>query len=354
MAWDYCEGYVLDRILKVGVIGCGAIAEHLHVPNYHDCGEAELVAFCDVKGKAARSLAAEYAPGAKVYTDYRRMLKDGEVEAVSVCLPNVHHGPVSIAAMKAGCHVFVEKPMAVSLGEARRMVGAATKAGVLLMVNQCQRRFPVNRKAKEVLASGIMGKVLYASAMFGHGGPEYWSPTGKWFFKSADAKFGAMADLGVHKADQLRYLTGLEVALVAGFHGCVEKKRSDVDDNFAASLVFDNGALGTLGASWTAKGACTDYAHFHCANGTLRVEASAAVPLVAHLDNPACTIEFDLPEPYSDSEEGWGVDACGNFVRAALGLEEPFCTGEEGMKSLAVILAADKAGRSGRVVRVEG
>ena len=343
----------MGRTLRVGVIGCGAIAEHLHVPNYAGCGEAELVSFCDVKKGVAASLAAEYAPGAKVYTDYRRMLRDGVVEAVSVCLPNVLHGPVSIAAMKAGCHVFVEKPMAVRLGEAKRMLAAAEKAGVLLMVDLCQRRFPVNRKAKEVLASGIMGKVLYASAMFGHAGPEHWSPTGKWFFRSAAAKFGAMADLGVHKADQLRYLTGLEVVSVVGFHGCLEKKRSDVDDNFAASLVFDNGALGTLGASWTAKGVCTDYAHFHCANGTLRVEASAAVPLVAYLENPACTIEFDLPEPYSDAEEGWGVDACGNFVRAALGLEAPFCTGEEGMKSLAVILAADKAGRSGRVERVK-
>lgn len=343
----------MSKTLKVGVIGCGAIAERLHVPEYHDCGEAELVAFCDVRKGVAQSLASVYAPDAKVYTDYRRMLKDGEVEAVSVCLPNVHHGPVSLAAMKSGCHVFVEKPMAVSLGEAKRMLGAAKKAGVLLMVDQCQRRFPVNRKAKEVLASGILGKVLYASAMFGHSGPEHWSPTGKWFFKAKDAKFGAMADLGVHKVDQLRYLTGLEITSVSSFHGCLEKKRCDVDDNFAACITFENGAMGTLGASWTAKGACMDYAHFHCANGTLRVEGSAAVPLVAHLDNPACTIEFDLPEPYGDSEEGWGVDACGNFVRAALGLEAPFCTGEEGMKSLAVILAADKAARSGRVERVK-
>ena len=136
------------------------------------------------------------------------MLKDSELDAVTVATPNYLHAPITIAALQAGCHVNVEKPMACSTVEAERMVSAAKKAKKLLNVNQSQRRFPPHVKAKEVMDSGILGKVLHLTAMFGHAGPEFWSPTGKWFFRKKEARFGAMADLGVHKADLIRFDRG--------------------------------------------------------------------------------------------------------------------------------------------------
>ena len=96
--------------------------------------------------------------------------------------------------------------MACSTVEAERMVSAAKKAKKLLNVNQSQRRFPPHVKAKEVMDSGILGKVLHLTAMFGHAGPEFWSPTGKWFFRKKEARFGAMADLIKDKATIQRYL----------------------------------------------------------------------------------------------------------------------------------------------------
>jgi len=340
--------------LRVGMIGCGQIARFLHVPDYACCPQAEIVALCDVLPAKARALAERRAPGARIYTDYKKMLKEARLDAVTVALPNYLHAPVTIAALKAGCHVNVEKPMACSAAEAQQMVATAKRCKRLLNVNQSQRLFAPHVKAKEVIDSGILGRILHVTAMFGHPGPEGWSPTGKWFFRKKEARFGAMADLGVHKADLVRYLTGKEVAEVCGFFERLEKKRTDVEDNFVSALKFTDGTVGTLCASWTVKGMEANYTILHCANGTLRVGELPGQPLVANLVNPACEIVFDVPEPpTNEDDEAWGLDASGAFVRACLGLEAPYCPGEEGKRSLEVILAAEKSALTGRTVKLK-
>lgn len=342
----------MSRKVRIGIIGCGAIAERLHVPEYAASPDAELVAFCDVLKGKAQAVASTFAPDAQVFSDYKELLKKADVEGVSVCLPNHLHGPVTIAALKAGCNVLVEKPMATSMAEARRMLDAADKAGKLLAVNQSQRLFPAHVKAKEVMDSGIMGKVLHVTAMFGHGGPEYWSPSGKWFFNKKEARFGAMADLGVHKADLVRYLTGKEVGSIGAFYERLEKKRASVEDNFVAALKFTDGTVGTLAASWTVKGAEANYTILYCTNGTLSVCAYPGRPLVANLVNPECEIDFDVPPPPDNDNGGWGLDIGGRFCRAIKGEEAPYCSGLEGMKSLEVILAAERSALTGRTIKI--
>jgi predicted dehydrogenase len=242
--------------------------------------------------------------------------------------------------------------MATSSAEAKRMIDAAKKADRLLMVNQCQRLAQANRKAKEILDSGIMGRVLYVNAMFGHEGPIAWSADAKWFLRKKDASFGAMADLGVHKADLLRHLLGKEIVEVSAFSENIDTKRSDVEDNFAACIKFEDGTIGTLGASWTARGLGTDHVILHCERGTLRVQLWEGKPCVAHLCDPECEINFELPEPFNDYPESWGMDAGGKFAKACLGIEEPFCTAEDGKKSLEVILACQQAAKSGKRVKL--
>ena len=343
----------MSRKVRIGIIGCGAIAQRLHVPEYANSPDAELVAVCDVIKNKAVSIASRFAPEAQIFTDYVELLKNADVEGVSVCLPNYLHGPVAISALKAGCNVLVEKPMATSMPEARSMVEAGRKAGRLLAVNQSQRLFPAHVRAREVVTSGILGKILHISAMFGHAGPEYWSPSGKWFFDKKKARFGAMADLGVHKADLVRYLTGKEVDSISAFFDRLEKKHATVEDNFVAALRFTDGAIGTLAASWTVKGAEANQTILYCENGTLSVCAFPDRPLVAHLVNPECVINFDVPSPPENDDNGWGLDIGGRFCRAIKGEEEPYCSGVEGMKSLEVILAAEQAALSGRTVKIK-
>ncbi len=337
---------------RAGIIGCGAITERLHAPDYAVCKDAVIAALCDANPARAHEMRERFAPDAVVYSDYKEMLRKESLDGVTITLPNALHAAATVASLKAGCHVLVEKPMAASFAEAKRMIAAAKAAKKLLMVNQCQRRYAVHRKAKEVLDSGILGRVLTVAACFGHEGPENWSPSGKWFFNKEQARFGAMADLGVHKADLIRFLTGKEVAEVSAFTACLEKKRSTVEDNFVSCLRFVDGSIGTLSASWTTKGMDADYVILHCANGSLRVNEIPGKPLVANLENPACTIEFELPDPLSVYEDSWELGVSEGFVRAARGEEPPFCTGTEGANSLAIIIACEKAAESGKTVKV--
>lgn len=343
----------MSNKLRVAMIGCGQIAKHLHVPDYAACPQAEIVALCDLIPAKADALAKKYAPKARIYTDYRKMLKDAAPEAVTVALPNYLHAPVTLDALRAGCHVNVEKPMACSSQEAQRMVDTAKKCGKLLNVNQSQRLFPPHVKAKEVIDSGILGKILHVTAMFGHAGPEYWSPTGKWFFKKKQARFGAMADLGVHKADLIRFLTGKEVGEVSAFFERLEKKNTDIEDNFVAALRFTDGTVGTLAASWTVKGMDANYTILHCERGSFRICELPGKPLVANLVRPQCDIQFESAEAVTNKDpDAWGLDASGRFVRAAMGLEAAYCPGEDGKKSLEIILAAEKAALTRRTVKL--
>lgn len=342
----------MANTMRAGIIGCGMIAKRLHAPDYSYAPDTTVVAYCDAIPAKAKELADKWSPRAGIYTDYKKMLKEANLDCVTITLPNYLHAPVAIDALKAGCHVLVEKPMATSAAEGQKMVDAAKKAGKLLMVNQSQRLFPPHVKAKEILDSGIMGKILFVSATFGHEGPEHWSPTGKWFFDQSKARWGAMADLGVHKADLIRHLTGKEIAEISAYTAKLEKKGT-VEDNFVSCLKFADGTVGTLCASWTVKGMEANYTIFHCENGTLRVAELPGEPLLAEMVKPQCRISFDVPPALTNVAESWGLDVSGRFVRACRGEEKPYCAGADALKSLEVILAAEKSAQTGKSVKVK-
>ncbi|WP_140421068.1 Gfo/Idh/MocA family protein, partial [Bacillus cereus] len=120
------------NILKVGIIGCGSIAQHRHLPEYEANPYVQIVAVCDSNKKRAKKIANNY--GVNMYTDYNELINCEELDAVSVCTPNHLHASISIAALQAGIHVLCEKPMATSKADAEMMIGAAEKSGKKLMI----------------------------------------------------------------------------------------------------------------------------------------------------------------------------------------------------------------------------
>lgn len=342
----------MAKVLRAGVIGCGAIADRVHVPDYVYAPETEVAALCDLNKKAAEEVAQHWAPEAAVYTDYKKMLKEADLDCVTVTLPNRLHMQVTVDVLKAGCHVLVEKPMATSMAECKKMCAAAKAAKKQLLVNQCQRLVPAHQKAKEVIDSGILGKILYTTAMFGHEGPDEWSPNSEWFFQAKDARFGAMADLGVHKADLVRYIAGKEIAEISGYTARLEKQGT-VEDNFVSGFKFADGTVGTLGASWTIYGLPANYIMFHCQKGSLYLQIDPTRPVLVGLHEPHGEVTYDLPEPDIRYPDSWGLDVSGHFARACMRKEKPFCSGEEGMKSLQVIIAAEKSAKTGRSVQLK-
>lgn len=339
--------------LKVAVIGCGSIAKNRHLLEYEANEEVTIHAVCDIVEDRAEKTAEQY--GAKAYTSYEELLAQENVDIVSVCLPNYLHAPVSIAALNAGAHVLCEKPMATSHEEAEKMIEAAEVSGKKLMIAHNQRFVPSHAKAKELIESGAIGKVYSFRTAFGHGGPEGWSADGadSWFFKKDQAFIGAMGDLGVHKADLLRYILGQEFVDVAGFVENNAKSNITVDDNAVCILRSESGIIGTVAASWAYNPNEDNSTVIYGEKGTLRLEDDPTYSLVAQYTN-GDVVNYQLGKIQSNDEGGQNSShVIDHFVDSVLNDTTPLVTGEEGMKSLDVILAALASGETGQISKLE-
>ena len=198
-------------MIRIGIIGCGKIAQVRHLPEYAANPHVELAGYYDLNTQRAQEMAAQY--GGKVYESYFDLLNDPSIDAVSICVENRSHAEITTYALYAGKHVLCEKPMAVTLAECESMVAAAERNGKHLMIGHNMRFDPVHRKAKELLDGGIIGDIITFRATMGNAGPENWSMEAgsTWFFDKQKAAMGALSDLGIHKVDLLQYLTGQKV-----------------------------------------------------------------------------------------------------------------------------------------------
>jgi predicted dehydrogenase len=338
--------------VKIGVIGCGSIAQHRHLPEYKMNEQVELVAVCDINTERANSVAQQY--GVKAYTNYEELLASGTVEAVSVCTPNYLHAPISVAALNSGVHVLCEKPMATSEEEAKAMIEAAKTNGKKLMIGHNQRFVASHQKARELIGKGEIGKIYSFRTAFGHGGPEGWSVDGKdsWFFKKDEAFIGAMGDLGVHKSDMLRYILNEEIVEVGAFVESNAKDFANVDDNAVCVLKTESGIIGTLAASWAYNGKEDNSTIVYGEKGILRLEDDPTYSLVAQYATGE-VVNYELGKIQSNDEGGQSNShVIEQFVDAVAEDKESPVPGEEGLKSLAVILAALKSSQTKQITRV--
>ncbi|MED3942133.1 Gfo/Idh/MocA family protein [Priestia megaterium] len=338
--------------VKIGVIGCGSIAQHRHLPEYKMNEQVELVAVCDINTERANSVAQQY--GVKAYTNYEELLASGTVEAVSVCTPNYLHAPISVAALNSGVHVLCEKPMATSEEEAKAMIEAAKTNGKKLMIGHNQRFVASHQKARELIEKGEIGKIYSFRTAFGHGGPEGWSVDGKdsWFFKKDEAFIGAMGDLGVHKTDMLRYILNEEIVEVGAFVESNAKDFANVDDNAVCVLKTQSGIIGTLAASWAYNGKEDNSTIVYGEKGILRLEDDPTYSLVAQYATGE-VVNYELGKIQSNDEGGQSNShVIEQFVEAVAEDKESPVPGEEGLKSLAVILAALKSSQTKQITRV--
>ncbi|WP_066058017.1 Gfo/Idh/MocA family protein [Robertmurraya korlensis] len=338
--------------LRVGVIGCGSIARHRHLPEYAANPNVELVAVCDNNAERALEIGEKY--GVPSYTSFVELLRNAEVDAVSVCTPNYLHAPISNAALLAGVHVLCEKPMATSKEEAESMIETAKTSGKKLMIAHNQRFVASHQKARQLIQSGEVGKIYSFRTAFGHGGPEGWSVEGKegWFFQKDKAFVGAMGDLGVHKTDLLRYVLGEEIVEVGAFVETSAKEFATVDDTAVCVLKTESGIIGTLAASWSYVSKEDNSTIIYGENAILRLEDDPTNSLVVQYKN-GDVVNYQLGKIQSNDEGGQSSShVIDLFVDAVLNDREVAVSGEEGMKSLGVILAALESNETKQIVRV--
>lgn len=339
--------------LGVAVVGSGSIATYRHAPEYAANPNVEILAFADRVPERAEKLAKKY--GAKAFSKWEDILDLKGVDAVSVCTPNAFHAPITIAALKAGKHTLCEKPMATSAQEAKDMIAASEKAKKFLMIGHNQRLAPLHIKAKQLITDGVIGEIRSFKTSFSHPGPESWSiegPTG-WFFDKKQAFVGTMGDLGVHKADLLRWLLGEEIGEVAAFVEHIDKPMGDVDDNAVCILKTVTGKIGTLTASWSHYPGEDNATIIYGSKGHIRIGTDPKFSVMCFLkEGEKQYYEVGaLQSNESGGQSNTGViDA---FVDAILTNTPPAISGEEGRRALAIILACLKAAETKQYAKVE-
>lgn len=208
-----------------------------------ESGAGEPVACFARSPEARAAFAAEF--GCRE-ASLEEILADGGVEAVLVVTPHTAHAAIMLAAFEAGKHVFVEKPLTVSVDDAERCVAAAEQAGLVLQVGHHRRRLTANRRIKAMIDAGELGVVQQVEA--NHSAPALFSwPEGSWRRRRAESPAGGMTALGCHQLDTMQYLLG-PPRRVSAFSKRV-LATSEVDDATAMLIEFERGPLGYLGTS---------------------------------------------------------------------------------------------------------
>lgn len=250
--------------LKIGIIGCGGIAQWAHMPGYAAIPElCEMVAFCDVNLESAQKAVEKY--GGRATTDYRDIINDPEIDAVSVTTPNKFHFAPTMEALNSGKHVLCEKPLAMDGNEARQMCKAARDNGRILQVGLQNRFTGPARFAKEYIDAGHMGDIYYARAWaLRRRGVPGWGV----FIDKELQGGGPLIDIGVHILDFTLYFMGYPKPVSAFgktwdmmgknpalFNGMGEYDRSKFTvEDFAVGLIkFENGAYVSLESSFMAN-----------------------------------------------------------------------------------------------------
>jgi len=341
--------------VKYGIIACGAIGQRRHIPEIAANPDSKISALCDPLPGRAAEVAKKF--GGQAFTCHKEMLAEADIDAVVVCGPNWLHAPQTLDAFKAGKHVLVEKPMACTRAEAKAMIAAGKKAGKFLMVGQNQRLMSAHQKAKQILDTGVLGKVLTFRTSFKHAGPDGWSLDGakSWFFKPEAAVMGVTGDLGVHKADLMRWLLGQEFSQVSAVITTLDKRTPDgkllqLDDNAYLLLKTTGGILGSVEISWTNYGMEDNMTVIYCQKGVMYLGIDRDYGVIVQYQNGNKELHKVGEMATNLKQVGSGVaDA---FTRAILAGKKPEIDGWEGYRSLDVILSAMESAKSGKIVKI--
>src|SRR5699024_5264727 len=185
--------------IKIGIIGCGGIANGKHLPSLEKIPEATMVAFCDIDLAKAKTAAQTYGNSdASVYEDYKKMLDNSSVDVVHICTPNNTHKDITVAALNAGKHVMCEKPMAKTSDEALEMIEAAKRNNRKLTIGYQNRFRADSQHLRKVTQRGDLGDIYYSKAQAIR---RRAVPTWGVFLDEEKQGGGPLIDIGTHALD---------------------------------------------------------------------------------------------------------------------------------------------------------
>jgi predicted dehydrogenase len=354
-----------EKKLKWGIVGLGGIWNWGHSPDLLKHPEVEIAAVCDIVPKKVEKWTKEL--GAKGYTDFQQMIDDADLDVVDVCTPNLYHSKVAVAALKAGRHVFCEKPDAINPAEAQKMADAAKKSGKTLMVMRNNRFSPQAQWLKKFIDAGEMGEVY--TGRCGWQRRRGIPGKGGWFTTKALSGGGPLIDLGVHFLDVAMWLMNDPIPVAVS--GCTYRKFADmgeadsvhskfgeakangtfdVEDLAIGFIRFANGASLQLEFSW-ASNIETENTFVELrgtkAGATLNAKDH---PLKIFSENKAGTYDL-VPKLHKFERSGHGM-MLHHFVDVLQKRAKPIIKPETGVHMIKILDAVYRSAAQGKEVKL--
>ncbi len=337
-------------IMKVAIIGCGAIAQTRHAPAVAANPDAELYMVCDPVKANADALAAQYHTRA-VY-DIREVLEDAAVSAVIVCTPERFHCENVVAALQAGKDVLCEKPLAMNTAEGEKIVQAWRESGKRLMVAFGQRLSAGHTLAKQLLKQGKIGKPLTFRTALAHRGAEYaalQAPEADFYDKRLAGIGDVMLSVGCHRMDLIPYLFDTRITAVSAMTSTLDKRYADgrligAADHAMIHMELENQMVGSAWISWCDYGETERGSVIYGTEGTMHIYEQPGI-VVKKKDGGGeeYTIEQDPRE--------W-LRITDHFIAVLAGQAEAVCDGDDGLACLLAMEAVEQSQREARRVAV--
>jgi len=312
--------------VNVGVIGVGAMGYN-HARVYYRLDNANLIGVSDVSESTLSKVSKKY--DTKGYNDYMDLLKNPEIEAVSVCVPTTHHYNVVMAAIEHGKHVLVEKPIAFTLNEAEGMIEAAKEKGVKLSTGHVERFNPAVQKAKELIEMDIIGDVVSASAK--RVGP----------FPPRIKDVGVAIDLAIHDLDVMYYLFDDDVTQVYATMGSILEK-CEYEDHAEIMTKFANGITGILEVNWL-----TPYKR-----RALEITGTDGIISIDYMDQSVDVAGKFAQKVDIQREEPLKYEIT-SFLNSIMDNKDMEITGEDGLNALKMVLAANMSSKEQLPVKLD-
>jgi len=343
------ENIIRDRKIRMGLVGCGRIAQkHIEAVNQHS-SDIEITSVCDTDPAALEAVQSRV--DAQPFTRLSDLLAQGEVDLVTLCTPSGLHPGQVIAAARVGCHVMTEKPMATRWKDGRRMVSACDEAGVRLFVVKQNRRNTTLQMLKRAIRDGRFGRIYMVQLNVFWTRPQsyYDSATwrGTWEFDG-----GALMNQASHYVDLLDWLIG-PVASVQAMTGTLARN-IEVEDSAVVNVRWRSGALGSMAVTMLTypqnyEGSMTIIGE----KGTVRI-GGVAVNEIQHWVFADSHPDDDLINDASyetTSVYGFGHPLYyENVIKTLRGEAEADTDGREGLRSLELLIATYLSARDGQQV----
>lgn len=339
----------MSGTVKIGLLGCGRIAQYFHLKVLSRLPNVELAALADASPELLKSAHAR-VPGAKTFTDYRELLASGGVDAVVNCLPTGLHAASAIAAFDAGKHVYLEKPIAITVDEGAAVRDAWRRSGKIGMVGFNFRCHPLHRRAKAMVKAGAVGNVIAARSIFCAAAHDL--PNWK---KQRSTGGGVLLDLFSHHADLARFLFDAEITSVTAQTRSVKSE----DDTASVELKLERPG-GEFGMHCFHSLTTSDIDQIEILGdgGTLVLDRYAGTLEVRPPGRPSSKGPAAVKGVLEGFKAGWRVlrpasepsyrEALGEFSHAICGGEPISVNMDDGYRCLCVVQAAEESARSGQ------